>query len=486
MTIKTPLIVMLAILATMTIGFISIFNLPDAPKAQQKPVSLNHVTVINPTLNRLQVANLSVEDGAIRFRESSSQPSQYDGSFVLPGLVNMHSHTPGKNLLNLSPMFSLAAIMHGVTTWRDALDPDGSGVAALHQQIRHQHWPTPQVFSCAVVTRGDARWPNSNFLEEPHHAEGLIYSLKQQGHSCIKSYENLSQELISSIKHAAHRHGMQVIGHVPEGLTFEQAALPDTQHFFGINTITQFNVLSRNGDWRAVHPSRIEEISEFIIKNKLINTPTLVTLQQIQQYRYFDEARNNLTYQFLPDFYLDVVWHPTTGLPAYRNLKAHTLTLAEQALRKKQLLLKKLHDGGATLNIGTDTQQPFVVPGIAMWQEMRLFQQSGIDPEQVLAYASWKARQQLPIDKTLALKQQGLVENNGIADFLIFSRDPTLSLDNLDSLQAVVVRGKLYDINELKKTMSALQQHYRSWPLNSISKFFAKRSMQKIASKFTH
>jgi imidazolonepropionase-like amidohydrolase len=469
-------------LMAMLVALIYVFDLPAPPRSISDDIVLQDVTIVNPMINKTSVTSLRVRDNKVVLGESAHQiqeSSRYSGSFILPGLVNMHSHAPSKNLLNLGPMFSMAAIMHGVTTWRDALDADGSAVPAIRKQIKRGQWPTPNIVACALITRGETRWPNSNILNHSEDAGDLVKSLKSQGYGCIKSYENLNSDFISAIKKAATKHKMQVIGHVPEGLTIEQAGLPDTQHFFGIAT-PQNGVINRNIDWRSVSADRIKQVADHMVKEGMINTPTLVAVKQLEQYRDYPSALANKNYHYIPKFYLDIVWNPVQGIPVYRKLSQDDIEKSVDALRKKQALLKRLHDQGATLNLGTDTQQPFVVPGVAMWQEMRLFAEAGLTPEEVWAHGTWKAQRQL------SKHSNGLIENGAQANFLIFAKDPTLSLNALKTLQAVVIRGKLYDMADLKLSMSELQNHYASWPMALLSRFFVKRALEQIAKKFTH
>jgi len=461
------------------------FTLPAAPNALAEEFHLRDVTVINPMLSREHVSTISVGNGKVlAINEdlvSATEIERFRGSYVLPGFVNMHAHSPADNVLNLSPLFNLLSIAHGVTTIRDAADTDGTAIPLLKTLIAEEHWPIPNLYSCgAVVTAGKARWPNSIVLHSAADAPAAIEKLKIAGHSCVKSYENLTADMIDAVKSSARDAGLQVIGHVPNRLRYEQASLPDTQHFFGVTTEFQHSVIQRNGDWRSVDDKRLNDLVNFVTSNKLINTPTLVTLLKLQEYGNYPSALEKDEFQLLPPFYAGLVWHPKKGLPVYRNLSAETLDLARETLGKKMQLLKSLHDVDAQLNLGTDTQQPFVVPGASYWSEIKLFNDAGIPLKEVLAYATWRAAQQFPGS------WNGKVEKGQRANFLIFREDPTKSIQALQSLQAVVVRGKLYEKDELDGAVERMKQHYNSWPLRPISFFFAGRAMQKIAKKFTH
>jgi len=460
------------------------FQLPKAPVAVSEDFVLQSVTIINPKFNILKNTDLHIKEGKIKAIGNDIQKTrsfkEFEGSFVLPGLINMHAHNPARTPLKLTPLFALLAISHGVTTWRDVADPDGTSVSEVRSLINENKWPVPNVFSCALVTTGHARWASSIIMTSVNEAPKIATDIRKQGHSCIKSYENLSPEFITALKDAATKEGLHVAGHVPSSLTYEQAALPDTQHFFGVPPVTQNSVVERNGNWEAVESERIDEVVKFVLENDLINTPTLVTLLKIQEYGDYERAKLSKEYAVLPSFYIENVWHPDTGLPVYRHLNTEVLRRAKNALKKKQDLLIKLSNAGATLNLGTDTQQPFVVPGASYWHEIKLFAEAGIPIEDIWANATWRAGQQLT-DANL-----GVIQIGAPADLLIFKENPTKSLNALKSLQAIVVRGNLYRKHDIDSAIRAMQNHFSSWPLEPMAAFFAERKMQEIAKNFTH
>ena len=85
----------------------------------------------------------------------------------------------------------------------------------------------------------------------------------------------------------------------------------------------------------------------------------------------------------MPRMFRDVVWHPQDGLAIWRNLTPEQLAHLADSEPKGAELVRRLHAAGAELHLGTDTQQPFVVPGAAMHREMELFVQAGIPVEDV-------------------------------------------------------------------------------------------------------
>ena len=63
---------------------------------------------------------------------------------------------------------------------------------------------------------------------------------------------------------------------------------------------------------------------------------------------------------------------------------------------------------------------------------------------------------------------------------------PTVTLDALDSLQAVVVRGELFSIDALKSKQAEYQAHYNAFPMKQLSAFFAQKAVDKAAAQFTN
>ena len=82
------------------------------------------------------------------------------------------------------------------------------------------------------------------------------------------------------------------------------------------------------------------------------------------------------------------------------------------------------------------------------------------------------------------MKQLGTLTVGAPADFLIFREDPTENLMAFDSLEAVVVRGKLFTVEALEAKQDEYQEHYRAFPLKQLSAIFAQRAVDKAASNF--
>ena len=447
--------------------------IPPSPlEAVATRFSLRNVTVIEPTVRRASGATLSVRDGRIAMDHGGMEGEAQGyrdlaGTYVLPGIVDMHAHLPPRTPLRLSGYFSFLFLAHGVTSIRDVGDTDGTSVDTTRGGIAAGDFPGPRIFSCGPMVAGGEpiRWANTEIVETPADAERIVAALAEAGHTCVKSYEDLSLEKIAALKEAAAKHGLRMLGHVPTLLAYEDALIPDVQHFFGVpppESLARDHVLDRAAEWTAVDEERLAEIVAVTLEHDIINTPTLVSTHQLLLLRDYEAALDDPSAGILPRLYAEVAWNPSDGMPIWKGIDQY-IERIEDAFEKKRALTGRLFDAGARLHLGSDAQQPFVVPGLSMHQEMGHFVDAGIPLEDVWALATWKAAE------TLGQPYLGRLHPGAPADFLIFREDPTVDLAALDTLEAVVAQGKLYTRADLDHARAVYQEHFRSALVDVIS-----------------
>ena len=474
-------IVVLALLLALAAGAREMLRLPSSPEPLHTEFVLTGVEMIVPGESRARDVRVSISDGRMHTgRGLSGGPvlREYEGHYVLPGFIDMHTHLPPDSLLGLTRHYGLLHLAHGVTTIRDAGDIDGTAVPAARRVLASGH-PFPRLRSCGpFVSGGKPVWPNSISMASPDEAERIVARIHAAGHSCIKAYDGLSGSQIRALVEAADRRSMPVLGHVPDHLDYEEAGLPDVQHFFGVPpaaaTAEARSVVARNGDWSEVDQTRLDEIVGFVQRTGTRNTPTLGTLAGFVRLGDWDDAA---AAGGLPSLYPQVIWDREIGLPVYRSVGSAELQRAEAALRLKMQLVTRLAAAGAKLHVGTDAGQPFSAPGSAYWRELRLFAKAGVPPEQVLAYAT-------TVPGEVLGNGAGRLNDGGAADLLIFREDPTVNLDALDSLAAVVIGGKLYTRQQLNEALSRMLDHYEGWPLRPLSHWLARRQIERSAREF--
>ncbi len=463
------------------------FVLPDVTVVEPEGQRLEHVdvTVRDGRIAEIRPAHLrGVDEALAEGGERFEVLRQYAGCFVLPGLIDMHAHLPPHNVFNLGGQFALLHLAHGVTSVRDAGDMDGTAVEAVRRGMAEGRYDGPRLFCAGMfVTTGRPRWKNSIVMRSPDEAGAIAERLRSEGYHSMKLYENLTAEMIRALVDAAATCGLRVLGHVPTQLGYETARMPDAQHFFGIPpplSLRRDHVFSRAADWDAVTPEHMQMIVETSLTHRLANTPTLIVTEKLFEYERYERAVHDPRYHMLPRLYRTVVWNPVSGLPVFRGLGEDDFARLHDAFFKKMGLIKMLFDAGARLHLGTDVQQPFVVPGASLIEEMRLFEQAGIGPGSILRLATRGAADYLEV------ADLGIVRTGALADLGVYERDPTLDLAELATLRAVVTRGALLDKVALETRLARERRDHEGFFFDHVAPLVARLELWRTARHFVN
>jgi len=305
------------------------------------------------------------------------------------------------------------------------------------------------------VGRPPKMWPNTLLVEDPVTPAVIVQAAIDRGAQAIKLYEGLTASDIAAIASEASARGLLVIGHAPAALDVETAGVPEVQHFFGVPAASSRSgngsLLQRLADWHAVNDARLDVVVEASVTNGIEHTPTLVVTEGVLRAHQQPRPVEKL----LPRVYSEVVWHPETGLPTYRNATPQDIAHTHDSLPIKLDLLGRLHRAGVPLYVGTDVNQPYVVPGASLQRELQLSADAAIPPATVMDIATVQA------GKQLSIPQLGTVAIRAPADLLVLDRDPREDISALDSLRAVVSGGCLLDIAVLRDAVNRQLHHYR-------------------------
>ena len=463
---------------------------PSAPEPTADAFVLPDVTVVEPGRRRTAGVDLVVRNGALHApsAEDGSLPrlEEYRGATVLPGFNDLHTHLPPDTVLDLTHYFGLLYLAHGVTAVREAGDLDATGVPAAKAAFDAGD-PMPTIYACGPFVGGSTkRWANWRELETAEQSDAVARHLADEGRSCIKVYDGLDAPRVRALTKAAQDAGLVAIGHVPYGMTLEEVPGLEVQHLMGVVRADQVaagdHVVHRIMDWRQVQSDRIAEAVRLSVALDISHTPTLGLTKQTLHYGTYDDSLRAPELRWAPPFYREVVWHPQEGLALYRGLTPEDFEMLRDAWPKKLALVRGLHDAGVPLYIGTDTQQPWVIPGAAVWNEMGHFVEAGIPAEDVLAYATWKAGTGLGLPRSDS--DFGSLHAGAAADFLVFRDDPTNGVTNatdlakrLETLDAVVVRGRLYPRAELLEAVEAWRRWYEHPLIDGVAQQVARSKM---------
>jgi cytosine/adenosine deaminase-related metal-dependent hydrolase len=455
------------------------YVLPDVTVAHADRPDEEHVDVLVSQANIDRITPM----GTASSPAGASVFERARGSFVSAALIDMHVHMPPANLLRLTDLFLLQTLRHGITIVREAGDTDGTATPAALECVASGALPGPEIhYAYGFVNAPPARWSNCFVYDDAAQANSIVKRLRSLGATWAKSYENLDVPRIDALKRAAREAGIGVFGHVPYGLAHEEALLPDSQHLLGMpppSSIRRDHVLDRIYDWDAVDQRRMDVVRRATVEHQLVVTPTLNTATGVLDLERYQEARRGPTARALPSFYWAVVWNPARGIPAYRNMGREEFDRVRRAVERRQELVSRLHQDGVTVLLGTDTQQPFVAPGVALHREFDAFDQVGIPRRDSFRLATATAA------TVLGLAKAGKVAEGGRAEIIVSRTDPRQSSWSVQrDLLATIARGALVTAEDLDKAIRKELARFEGKFSEFTSRLLAQLNMHQLAKNF--
>ncbi len=477
----------IAIILALALGFVGFVKWSLRPPRPLVPPGrsfvLTGVTIVNPGVDRLQHKTLIVREGRIAKIEDKVPAdagivaARYAGYYVLPGLIDMHVHTPPPPANTDRQYFYLEYLVNGVTTIRDT----GNSGFMLRDRIETADGQVagPRIFTCGPYLDGvPPVWQFSQEVRDQGDADRVVDRLAANGADFIKVYDRLTPDALEAIESAARRHNLPVVGHVPELVAFENAHIDDVQHLTGVPDVplriypdvTSLYAARANG-WSALDDRRIRFVVETSLRQHIAHTPTIVANDRISRLFNFNEQLIDPVASVLPHWYPEIVW-PTffTGTGGVPGELQQAMRVMHAQIPKMKTVVRRMHEAGVTLHLGTDTLNPFIVPGESLHEEMQNFADAGFSPDQVWRAATAGNGEGLP------LPDLGILKAGAPADLLIFRNDPTRSLDAFDSLSAVVVDGRFYFRSQLD---DAILRYHRRFD-SSLYKFATMTVMRGV------
>src|SRR5205814_5419139 len=145
-----------------------------------------------------------------------------DGKTIIPGLWDMHTHV---TQIEWAPVY-LAA---GVTTVRD-MGNEFEFVTALRDAIESRRALGPRLLLAGLVDGGGPDAFGLVYAASADEAKQAVAKYHDAGFQQIKIYSLVTPPIVEAICAEAHRLGMTVTGHIPNGMTIEQAAAAGMDH----------------------------------------------------------------------------------------------------------------------------------------------------------------------------------------------------------------------------------------------------------------
>ena len=366
------------------------------------------------------------------------------GKTLLPGLWDMHTH-----LSEDQGLFNLAS---GITTVRD-LANDVDQLLDMRRRWDSGEGIGPRVLMAGFMDGpGPYAGPTKALVSTEQQALDWVERYAKLGYVQIKLYSSLDPKLVPPVVKRAHELGLRVSGHIPNGMSAEQAVragFDEIQHanFLVLNfldpkidtrTPARFHEVAKHAAELDLRSDRVKSFIALLKERGTVSDPTLVAFEGMftGQAGKVDPGlaavADRLPPQTQRGLYGGGLNPPADQAQRYRD-----------SFRAMQNLVKALHDAGVTIVAGTDA-----MAGFSLHRELELYVDSGIPAPDALRIATLGAARVMKRDQEL-----GSIAPGKLADLILVDGDPASRISDIRRVVLTVKDGTVYDPAALWRTV---------------------------------
>jgi imidazolonepropionase-like amidohydrolase len=366
------------------------------------------------------------------------------GKTILPGLWDMHAHF---EQVEWGPVY-LAA---GVTTVRDCGN-EFEFITAVRDAIAQGRGLGPRLLLAGVVDGTSAFSLGVQSVDTPEQARMWTDRYHDAGFEQIKIYSSVKLEQLKVITQEAHRLGMTVTGHVPEGLNAYQvveAGQDQINHIQYVADIMHALPSSNGGEvssgWRQrtllvpdidVNSPEARKAIAFLKAHGTVIDPTmalseLFTATTAKPPTSFEPGVNDVAPELVEQL-ADV------GPPTERS------ELNERVYKKELEIVGALHRAGIPIVAGTDQ----AVPGHSLHRELELYVEAGFTPMEAIQAATLVPARVMGLDQEV-----GTIQAGKRADLIVIDGDPLIAISNTRNVEFTIANGRMYTSADLWRSV---------------------------------
>lgn len=350
-------------------------------------------------------------------------------------------------------------VANGVTTVRSM---DGRPyILDWRRRVAEGELIGPKIVTAGPILDGDPPLRGDNLaMADAPAAQSAVQEQYRAGYDFIKIHTNLSPEAFRAAAATARELGMQAAGHVPRRVELEDAIawMNSIEHLADYRDALDARPPAEARGWhwsklllaQPLGPARMEALARDLAASETWTVPTLVeterrvgTIAQVQAWRTLPEMAA------IPSDAIDFWLEQVTGNAA--RLDEEDWALVEAGQRNRLELTAALHRGGAGILAGSDTPNPFLVPGASLHRKLRLLVGAGLSPGHALLAATRNAARFLGQEQ-----DWGTVEAGRRADLVLLEADPLTEIANTEQIAGVMLGGRWIPKDVLERLKRSL------------------------------
>ena len=335
------------------------------------------------------------------------------GKWIVPGLIDSHVHYH-------AGWMDALFLRHGVTTVRD-VGSNLDSVLQLREESRAPGIARPRIFACGPLIDGPSPRHGAYIsvsVQTADEARAAARRSLDRGVDCLKIYEQLTPPLVEAIVREAEGPRVPVTAHLRDttALAALEIGVRGLEHAFGFD---------------ACDETAAAQVTRRVIERGAYVVPTMAVTEQVSRLGLPEQETMPLLGEIPPARQLYWRRVATATSPDRRETAARRLECLKA-------FVARLQSAGGQVVAGSDTSNPYVVPGASLHRELELLVEAGLSPRQALAAATRTAAAFLGQAQAL-----GTLEVGKTADFVMLGADPVASIAALRQIEMVVRDGRV-------------------------------------------
>jgi imidazolonepropionase-like amidohydrolase len=341
------------------------------------------------------------------------------GKTVMPGLWDMHAHF---EQVEWGPIY----LASGVTTIRD-VGNELEFIVAARDAVAAGKGLGPRMLLAGIIDGPGSNGLGAVRAATPEEARQRVDRYHDAGFMQIKIYSSVSLDVLRAITAEAHRLGMTVTGHVPEGMNAFAAI--DA----GLDQINHAQYLT------AVADSNPEPLIAALRKHKTVIDPTLAL------YELLARPTTQPIESFEPGI-KKVARELETPLGGFGS-SPEVAPMRRRQFDDEVALVGRLHRAGIPVVAGTDQS----VPGHSLHRELELYVRAGFSPLEALQAATI-----VPATAMKTASDSGTIESGKLGDLIVLDGNPLDDIHNTRRIYRVITGGRVFDPAPLWRSVGFL------------------------------
>jgi imidazolonepropionase-like amidohydrolase len=414
---------------------------PARPQNTPAPIAITNVTVIDVVRGGSHPGMTVLVRGDLIDRvdakvEIPRDATRIDGSgkFLMPGLWDMHTHhqATGADWVDLF-------VAKGVVGTRD-MGSDADFIFPLRDRIRSGAVLGPDIVASGpMVDDAPDAFPYRLHVKTAQQAREAVRQLKEQGADFIKVHDHTPRDVFFAVADEAPKLGLTFAGHVPIGITPEEAVDAGIHSIEHLANDQLFDKCVKGDSYKY------EDCAKFIDKlaaKGVWQTPTMTFFETIPD--VFSGAPLGHS-EYASDSLLEM----TRKNVEVSHLDAKTLDRLREAGRQALQAIDDLHRHGNRFLAGCDG----LVPGFCLHDELEWLTRAKFTPLEALQTATINPARFLGRENT-----QGSIDPGRRADLVLLDADPLANVRSIASIDTVILRGRLVMRPEIDRIVAKHRQ----------------------------